>query len=121
MREKYMWNRNPKYVQWVQEQGGIEVVYQKVFELRNKACTKIKSELGIPLPDRYVRDLRVDTVKHMTRQELEKNPNVTADELWERWQLGKIRGMKKKAYVKEFRGYYDYFDEVKKELTEATS
>jgi hypothetical protein len=114
--------KNPEFAHWVQKQGGIEVVHQKVFELRDKKSTEIKNELGIPLPVRKVRDLRVDAVKHMTRQELEKDPHVTADQLWERWRkLKRIRGMRKKGYVEQIRGYYDYFDEVKKELTEATS
>lgn len=106
---------------WIKNSfGSIENFLKQVFELRNEKPLVIRSRLKIPrqlwVEDRAIRQLREDAVKYMTKQELKKNPNLSSDDLWDKWELGEIPKWTKKGRVTKIRGYEDIFKEAKKEL-----
>ena len=106
---------------WIKNNfGSIEVFLRKVFEFRNEKPIIIRSRLEIPQQlwgeDRAIRQLREDAVKSMTKQELKKNPNLSSDDLWEKWELWEIPKWTKEERETKIRGYEDIFKEAKEEL-----
>ena len=96
--------------------GSLDAFYKAMFRVRHEPPDIIMAELEIPkffwdqrhvgkpreLTPREVRQWREDAIEHMTELRLEKNPDVTLDELWNEWKLERVPQWKKEDYEKIF-------------------